>query len=309
MTVYDLQFQLLKFQEEGLRLLQLCEQYPGFPGSSIPGYDAWLNNLRQYEQRYLCWHQTHERFQAGFSADNPQVRLTQLLQCLDIVNNDRLFWDDLKQKGLNVLENGVETETMCGGNKPTQIYNQPGLIQQVKPTVFLSYNWGSEKTADEVEKRLKPIANVLRDKTTIEPWGSISEFMKSIRKTDLVVVILSDAYLRSVACLYEIMQLLKDDNWISHSMFLVEDSAKGIYKSVDQIVYMNYWVSERENLEKALEGINPALVTTQADELRKIQLIQLNINDFMKSVSDRNNPDLAKAIDAVERRVINSCHQ
>lgn len=50
MTVYDLQLQLLKFQEEGLRLLQLCGQYPGLPVSSIPGYDAWLNNLYQYEQ-------------------------------------------------------------------------------------------------------------------------------------------------------------------------------------------------------------------------------------------------------------------
>ena len=306
MTVNDLQFQLLEFQEEGLRLLQLCVQYPGLPVSSNPGYNAWLNNLYQYEQRYLCLHQTHERFQVGFSADDPQVGLTQLLQCLDIVNKDQLFWDDLKHKGLSVLENGVGT--MYGGNKPTQIYNQPSLFQQVKPTVFLSYNWGSEKTADEVEKRLKPIADVLRDKSSIEHWGSISEFMKSIRKTDLIVVILSDAYLRSVACLYEIMQLLKDDNWISHSMFLVEDSAKGIYKPVGQIDYVNYWISERDNLEKALEGINPALVTTQAEELKKIQLIQLNINDFMKSVSDRNNPDLAMAIDAVERRVMNSCH-
>jgi len=36
-----------------------------------------------------------------------------------------------------------------------------------------------------------------------------------IRKTDLVVVIISDAYLKSVACLYEIMQLLKDEDWIA----------------------------------------------------------------------------------------------
>ena len=55
-----------------------------------------------------------------------------------------------------------------------------------------------------------------------------------------------------------------------------------------------------------MEGINPALVTAQADELKKIQLIQLNINDFMKSVSDRNNPDLVQAIDAVEIHVRNS---
>ena len=177
------------------------------------------------------------------------------------------------------------------------------IVNTNKPTVFISYNWGSDQTADEVENRLSLIATILRDKSSISPWGSISEFMKSIRTTDLVVVILSDAYLKSVACLYEIMQLLKDDNWISHSMFLVEDSAKRIYSPIDQLEYVRYWANERQTLEKALEGMNPALVTFQAEELRKIQLVQLHINEFMKSVTDRNNPDLARAIDAVEKRI------
>lgn len=59
-------------------------------------------------------------------------------------------------------------------------------------------------------------------------------------------MIISDAYLKSVACLYEIMQLLKGDNWVYHSMFLVEDSAKGLYKSLGQHEYVKYWALERE---------------------------------------------------------------
>ncbi|MBR1703042.1 MAG: toll/interleukin-1 receptor domain-containing protein [Lachnospiraceae bacterium] len=175
-----------------------------------------------------------------------------------------------------------------------------------KPTVFISYNWGSDETADETEKRLSPIAIVQRDKSSIAPWGSISAFMKKIRKADLVVLIVSDSYLKSVNCLYEVMQLLKDDNWINHSMFLVEDSAKEIYKPIGQLNYVKYWINEKENLEKALVGMDPALVTSQAEELKKIKLIQLNINEFMKNVADSNNPDLAKAIEAVERRVQNN---
>lgn len=302
MTVYDLQLKLLEFQREGLRFLKLSEQYPGIPVSSFPGYYAWLNNLYQYEQRYLSGHWLHDRFQFGFQANgNPLLGLTQLMQSLDIVIRDKLFWDGLKQRGLSGLDDNrlITLE----GNKVGQVDNQSGLFQQAQPTVFLSYNWGSEKSADEVEKRLNPFAEVLRDKSSIGPWGSITEFMANIRKTDLVVVIISDAYLKSVACLYEIMQLLKDDNWVSHSMFLVEDSAKGLYKSLGQLEYVKYWALEREKLEKALEGINPALVTAQADELKKIQLIQLNINDFMKNVADRNNPNLAQAIEAIVRRV------
>ena len=176
-----------------------------------------------------------------------------------------------------------------------------------KPTVFISYNWGSDGIADEIEKRLSSIAIVLRDKKSITPWGSISDFMKRIRETDLVVVIVSDGYLKSNACLYEIVQLLKEDDWILHSMFLVEENATGIYKPQGQLKYVKYWEGERKNLEEALVKISPALVTSQAEELNKIQQIQLKINDFMKRVADCNNPDLEKAIDAIEQRVLSNC--
>lgn len=142
-----------------------------------------------------------------------------------------------------------------------------------------------------------------RDKRSIESWGSITEFMKNIRKTDLVVIIISDSYLKSVACMYEVIQLLKDENWISHTMFLVEESAKGIYRPVGQLKYVKYWIDEVNDLKNELKGIDYALVTSQAEELKKIEFIQLHINDFMKTVADRNNPDLSQAIDDVVRRV------
>ena len=194
----------------------------------------------------------------------------------------------------------------------TQVYQSDQGLQNTKdnvskPTVFISYNWGSDKMADEVEKRLKPIAEVLRDKSSIRPWGSIKEFMNKIRDTDLVVVIISDAYLKSTACLYEIMQLLKNKKWISQAMFLVEDSAKGIYKPAKQLEYVRFWNTERDSLKNELEGMDPSLVIYQAEELNKISLIQLNINEFMKSVADRNNPDIVQALDAIERRVKNNC--
>ena len=221
------------------------------------------------------------------------------------------FEDEQSNRYRCIATKNVEDErNYMRGIWKTQVYEINAKSKSItkgatvgNPTVFISYNWDSGKTADEVEARLSPISTVLRDKSSIGPWGSIGEFMKSIRKTDLAVVIISDAYLKSVACLYEIMQLLKDDNWISHSMFLVEDSAKGVYSAIGQLEYVKYWATERANLEKALEGINPALVTSQAEELKKIQLIQLNINDFMKSVADRNNPDLSQAIEVVEKRV------
>ncbi len=174
------------------------------------------------------------------------------------------------------------------------------------PSVFISYNWGSEQTASELESRLEGIAEIFRDRNSLGSWGSLTEFMKRIRDTDFVVIIVSDDYLKSIACLYEVMQLLKDDEWLSHTMFLVEDSAKGIYKSTGQLDYVKYWKDQRDSLEKAIEDMDPALVTAQSEDLKKIALIQLNINDFMKTVADCNNPELGSAITAVKQRVLST---
>ena len=106
--------------------------------------------------------------------------------------------------------------------------------------------------------------------------------------------------------MYEVMQLMKDENWISHTMFLVENSAKGIYKPVGQLNYVKYWLAEKTDLKNELDGMDHELVTNQAEELKKIDLIQLHINDFMKTVVDRNNPDLKQAIDEVVHRVQSS---
>ena len=67
--------------------------------------------------------------------------------------------------------------------------------------------------------------------------------------------------------------------------------------------YVKYWIDEVNDLKNELKGIDYALVTSQAEELKKIEFIQLHINDFMKTVADRNNPDLSQAIDDVVRRV------
>ncbi|MCH5339137.1 MAG: toll/interleukin-1 receptor domain-containing protein [Acetatifactor sp.] len=172
-----------------------------------------------------------------------------------------------------------------------------------KPNVFISYNWGSEKVANDIENRLTPFADVCRDKSSLLHWQIITEFMKTIRKSDLAVLIVSDLYLKSVTCLYEIMQLLKEDNWADHTMFVVEEDAVGIYKTINQLNYVQYWQEEYDNLDAALKKYDCAATTKQAEELRKIDLIKLHICEFLQVVADRKNPEVDLAIEEIERRV------
>lgn len=91
-----------------------------------------------------------------------------------------------------------------------------------KTTIFLSYTHADKKIADVVEMQLlKSGYDVKRDIRDIEPWDDLDEFMKSIRKQDYVVLLISDQYLHKENCIYEVYQLLKDDNYAQRTFPIV----------------------------------------------------------------------------------------
>lgn len=172
-----------------------------------------------------------------------------------------------------------------------------------KPTVFISYNWGNKKLAEQLENCLQPHANVKRDDTSVQPWGDLQSFMKSIRNQDFAVLIISDAYLKSEACLFEVMELMEEQRWDKRVMYIVTDDAHGIYDAEIQLEYIKYWAKKAHNLNDKIKELNPAATTAQSEELRKLQFIAAKIGNFMAKVKQSKNPDIDIAIHAVVERV------
>ena len=203
---------------------------------------------------------------------------------------------DAQDRGLLVCENGFIKITREGQKFLSQ-------TQPRKNTVFISYNWGSEKIADELEKRLETYAEVKRDKTNLEPWGDIVTFMKSIRYQDFAVLVISDAYLKSDNCLYEVMELMKEEQWDKKTMYVVEDNARGIFDTSTQLDYIGEWEKREIELEKKIKSHDPAKVGHQIEELNKIKKIALNISEFMAKVKRVSNPDEDKAVEEIVKRI------
>ena len=87
-----------------------------------------------------------------------------------------------------------------------------GDLIMPKKTIFLSYAQKNSQIADEMDLALQDLGyDVKRDIRDIEKWDSLREFMKTIRKEDYVVFLVSDTYLRRDNCLFEVMQFLKDE--------------------------------------------------------------------------------------------------
>lgn len=204
------------------------------------------------------------------------------------------------------LDNAVITEKGMSFMKRMQVVSEETSIIKAKssslPSVFISYNWDNDDVASAVETALSGKAIARRDKKDIPNWGSLSDFMKSIRKQDFAVLVISEPYLKSNACLFEVMELMKDEDWNEKAMYVVLSDAH-IYNPIGRAKYISYWTEQCAELEKAIASL-PASSTSELNmDLRKAVAIRDNIGEFLTKVADTSNPDSKKVIQAIISRV------
>ena len=92
-------------------------------------------------------------------------------------------------------------------------------------TIFLSYCQKDSDIADIIDSglatKLQSKATISRDVRDVGYHESFKRFMRSIHKHDYVVMLLSDHYLKSRNCLYEVVEALKDSRYASKILFVV----------------------------------------------------------------------------------------
>jgi pterin-4a-carbinolamine dehydratase len=113
------------------------------------------------------------------------------------------FSDAAVREGMNEKE--IATKNAHFKEELTKIIK---ALKYYKPKIYFSYAWGDEreKIVDELCNTIKSEKKyeVVRDKENLEYKGLISDFMRGIGKGNIVVVVLSDKYLRSDYCMFEL---------------------------------------------------------------------------------------------------------
>lgn len=118
------------------------------------------------------------------------------------------------------------------------------------PNVYVSYAWGgdSEKVVDEVEAALKSRGiPFVRDKAELGYKGRIREFMQEIGRGHAVVVVLSDKYLRSPNCMYELVEITRSGD-VHERIFPVVLPDADIYDMARRIDYRLHWKKKLDEL-------------------------------------------------------------
>jgi tetratricopeptide (TPR) repeat protein len=156
-----------------------------------------------------------------------------------------------------------------------------------KAKLFISYSWSTKEIAEKIYNDLTLVGlEVLKDNHELKYTDRISDFMKSIKRTDYALLIINDGYLKSKNCMIEVLEHLKIDSaWDKTLPVVFSDT--NIYTTLDRIYYINYWESQTRKISEALNSIDPINATEIYRDFKQHQDITANIDSFMLNISDR----------------------
>lgn len=178
-----------------------------------------------------------------------------------------------------------------------------GGITLMKVNIFLSYCWNDSSEADRIYDYFKNNQNIElhRDTIDIKKWGSIKEYMQSISNMDYTILLISDSYLKSANCMYEVLEVMRDRNYKDKIFPAVIYS--GIYSPVTRAKCVKYWQDEFKELENTLKEINVQNLGKLNEDLKRRQDISSNIAEFLDVVSDMNNPNIEDVCIVIEEKL------
>lgn len=156
--------------------------------------------------------------------------------------------------------------------------------------VYISYAWGgeSERIANELDADLQANGiKIVRDKRDLGFKGMIRDFMQEIGRGHAVVVIISDKYLKSPNCMYELVEIAKNKD-VHNRIFPIVLGDADIYNPVNRIKYIKHWEDKLKELDEAMKSVSAANLQGMRDEIDSYDEIRDNISNLTFLLKDMN---------------------
>ncbi len=179
--------------------------------------------------------------------------------------------------------------------------------------VFISYAWGGEREemVNQIDQALqKRGLKITRDKRDLGYKGSIKQFMEQIGQANCVIVVVSDKYLRSPNCMFELVEIA-DNKQFHDRIFPIVLADADIYDPVKRIGYVKYWEEKRAELAKAMKTLDPANLQGIRDDMDLYDRIRDKISGLASTLKDMNTltpemhreSDFSHLYNAIEKRM------
>lgn len=105
--------------------------------------------------------------------------------------------------------------------------------------------------------------------------------------TVIVLVIISDKYLKSQNCMFELLEVAQHGD-LRERVFPVVLADANIYKAVNRIKYIKHWEKEIEELNAAMKEVNAADLQGVREEIDLYTRIRAQIASLTEFFKDMN---------------------
>ncbi|MDG1571162.1 toll/interleukin-1 receptor domain-containing protein [Robiginitalea sp. M366] len=244
----------------------------------------------------------------GFSFDKWYF---QLLLWLMQIEDKLLNSHDINQESIKHLyheefdveffENSTAAEIIDALHKALEAGQiQEPEAQKVAPTeIYISYAWkgASEEMANLIETTLQANEiHLVRDKNDLGYKGGITEFMNRIGQAKGVVVIVSDKYLKSGYCMYELSEIYRHADFEGRIFPIVLEDAM-IFDVNKRLEYKQEWKQKLDALDEEIKRSGAEALQTIGAEYEKFKRIYDDFDRIINKVSDMNvlTPDIHKS--------------
>ncbi|MDB9543971.1 HEAT repeat domain-containing protein [Microcystis aeruginosa CS-1036] len=232
-----------------------------------------------------------------------EAAMTELIKCLknpDFVtlnNGDTL---SQAREALDTIQNKLK-------------YYHP-LSQPMNQQVYISYNW-QEDSNEMANQLVQAFAakgiEIIRDKTHTSYKDSIKNFMRQIGQGKCVVVVISDRYLKSENCMFELVEIARNGDFYQRIFPIILPDARRIHKAIERLQYIRHWEGRIQELENAMHSGGLANLQGITDDLNLYTEIRHRIASLTDILKDMKTLDInlhgqsefAAVIKAVETKL------
>lgn len=164
----------------------------------------------------------------------------------------------------------------------------------MKNNLYISYAWKDreqeeEDSREEIVNRLCEAFeakgyHVIRDKSDMSYRDVIREFMNDIAGASALIAVISEKYLKSPYCMYELAAAWDKGNFRNRIFPIVLPDAD-IYDDLKQIQLVKYWKKQYQDYQEAISELDDVAKEGFLQKLRDREYIYQRVSGAISTIS------------------------
>ncbi|MEH2300912.1 MAG: COR domain-containing protein [Nostoc sp.] len=180
--------------------------------------------------------------------------------------------------------------------------------------VFISYTWRDKESKTLVEKIEQAFdakgIKILRDSNEIGYKEGFKEYMQRLSRGICVILVISDQYLKSENCMYELVEISKNGN-LYQRIFPIILADANIFNPIERIKYIEYWEEKIKELNAVLKKVdadNLQGFREDIDQYREIRSTIAKLTDLLRDMNTQtedihSESEFERLVNAIAHRL------